>query len=203
VKQGKRIKPRKEPVQRRSIELRKAILQAATYVLRKEGLLGFNTNRIAERAGVNIASFYQYYPDKESLLFHLVEIEWNETSKVIFEILEDESKTHRERLSSFIEKFFESEVQERSLNEAIAGAGLLLENTKEYQSLLAEADRRFFRFLSGALGKRPGLSIQSSSELIQGLIFGFAERGSRKDWKTFHEDARHIECMICDYFGIE
>ncbi|HKT26847.1 TetR/AcrR family transcriptional regulator [Dyella sp.] len=48
-----------------------AILEAATYILVKDGWEGFTTNRIAERAGVNIASLYQYFPNKESIVVEL------------------------------------------------------------------------------------------------------------------------------------
>jgi AcrR family transcriptional regulator len=44
------------------------ILDAAAYILAEQGLAGFTTNRVAERAGVNIASLYQYFPDKAAIL---------------------------------------------------------------------------------------------------------------------------------------
>ena len=48
-----------------------AILDAATYVLVKGGWERFTTNRVAERAGVNIASLYQYFPNKDSIVAEL------------------------------------------------------------------------------------------------------------------------------------
>ncbi|MCE9668828.1 TetR/AcrR family transcriptional regulator [Myxococcus stipitatus] len=48
-----------------------AILQAAAYILVRHGWAGFTTNRVAERAGVNIASLYQYFPNKEALVVEL------------------------------------------------------------------------------------------------------------------------------------
>ena len=44
------------------------ILQAAWDVLRQHGLAGFNTNRIAARAGVSIGTLYGYFPNKQSIL---------------------------------------------------------------------------------------------------------------------------------------
>lgn len=66
-----RIAPRKRPRQARSTATVDAILQAATYILVKEGWANFTTNRVAERAGVNIASLYQYFPNKESIAVEL------------------------------------------------------------------------------------------------------------------------------------
>jgi AcrR family transcriptional regulator len=59
---------RKKPVQQRSQRTVGYILDAAAYILAKDGLKGFTTNRIAERAGVNISSLYQYFPDKMAIL---------------------------------------------------------------------------------------------------------------------------------------
>jgi AcrR family transcriptional regulator len=64
-------KPRKKPLQARSQATVDAILQAATYILTAKGWEGFTTNRVAERAGVNIASLYQYFPNKEAILAEL------------------------------------------------------------------------------------------------------------------------------------
>ena len=43
----------------------------AAYILSEDGLEGFTTNRVAERAGVNIASLYQYFPNKSAILEEL------------------------------------------------------------------------------------------------------------------------------------
>src|SRR5215510_13475027 len=67
----KRTTPRKTPRQSRSVFTVDAILEAATYILVKEGWDKFTTNRMAERAGVNIASLYQYFPNKESIVVEL------------------------------------------------------------------------------------------------------------------------------------
>jgi AcrR family transcriptional regulator len=44
------------------------ILEAAARILETRGLAGFNTNAVAERAGVSVGSLYQYFPSKESLV---------------------------------------------------------------------------------------------------------------------------------------
>jgi AcrR family transcriptional regulator len=59
---------RKSPRQARAQRTVGFILDAAAYILAEQGLDGFNTNRVAERAGVNIASLYQYFPNKAAIL---------------------------------------------------------------------------------------------------------------------------------------
>ncbi len=48
-----------------------ALLEATTDILSREGYAKLTTNRIAERAGVNIASLYQYFPGKEAIVAEL------------------------------------------------------------------------------------------------------------------------------------
>jgi AcrR family transcriptional regulator len=59
---------RKQPAQARSRATVDAILEAGAQVLADKGRAGFNTNKVAEVAGVSIGSLYQYFPDKLSLI---------------------------------------------------------------------------------------------------------------------------------------
>jgi AcrR family transcriptional regulator len=63
------FEPRKTPVQTRSAATVEAISQATIQVLLKEGGSRLTTTRVAERAGVSVGTLYQYYPNKEALLF--------------------------------------------------------------------------------------------------------------------------------------
>jgi AcrR family transcriptional regulator len=66
------LKPRKAPQQPRSQQTVAALLEAAAQVLETRGMQGFNTNAVAERAGVSVGSLYQYFPSKEALTLALV-----------------------------------------------------------------------------------------------------------------------------------
>ena len=65
--------PKKLPKQSRAKATVEALLEATARVLMKEGYERTSTNRIAEVAGVNIASLYQYFPNKESLVAALID----------------------------------------------------------------------------------------------------------------------------------
>jgi len=75
-------KPRKLPKQERSQATVSAILIATTRILTEEGYDKFNTNRVAELAGVSVGSLYQYFPNKESLLYALGEHHANEMAQL-------------------------------------------------------------------------------------------------------------------------
>jgi AcrR family transcriptional regulator len=68
----KAVLPRKVPVQTRSKRTVAYILEGAARVFRSEGF-GATTNRIAEAAGVGIATLYEYFPNKAALLHALAE----------------------------------------------------------------------------------------------------------------------------------
>jgi AcrR family transcriptional regulator len=63
------FEPRKTPVQTRAAATVEAIAEATIQVLLKEGANGLTTTRVAERAGVSVGTLYQYYPNKQALLF--------------------------------------------------------------------------------------------------------------------------------------
>jgi AcrR family transcriptional regulator len=67
------LHPRKSPRQARSEDTVETILAAATRVLGSESLAGFNTNRVAEVAGVSVGSLYQYFPNKSALIAALID----------------------------------------------------------------------------------------------------------------------------------
>jgi len=66
-----KVLPRKHPKQDRATATVDAILQATTYILACDGWEGLNTNKIAKRAGVNISSLYQYFPNKQAIVVEL------------------------------------------------------------------------------------------------------------------------------------
>jgi AcrR family transcriptional regulator len=59
---------RRQPRQARALATRDAIFEAATRILEEEGEAAFNTNRVAERAGVSIGTLYQYFGSKQAIL---------------------------------------------------------------------------------------------------------------------------------------
>ncbi len=67
------LKARKTPLQTRAQVTVEAILAAAAHVLERESPAGFNTNRVAEVAGVSIGSLHQYFPNKSALVTALID----------------------------------------------------------------------------------------------------------------------------------
>jgi len=67
------FEPRKTPVQARAAVTVDAISEATIQVLLSHGADRLTTTRVADRAGVSVGTLYQYYPNKQSLLFAIME----------------------------------------------------------------------------------------------------------------------------------
>jgi AcrR family transcriptional regulator len=70
---------RRSPRQARSRATYDAILEAASQILERDGPRAFNTNAVAERAGVSVGTLYQYFPDKEAVLLAAAKREFSLT----------------------------------------------------------------------------------------------------------------------------
>jgi AcrR family transcriptional regulator len=67
------FEPRKTPVQARAEVTVEAICEATIQVLLSHGAGRLTTTRVADRAGVSVGTLYQYYPNKQSLLYAVME----------------------------------------------------------------------------------------------------------------------------------
>ncbi|MBC7735484.1 MAG: TetR/AcrR family transcriptional regulator [Bacteriovorax sp.] len=67
------LAPRRTPRQARSAVTVNAIYEATVQVLLAEGQSRLTTTRVAERAGVSVGTMYQYFPNKRSLLFAVLQ----------------------------------------------------------------------------------------------------------------------------------
>lgn len=96
--------PRKKPAQKRSQATVDAIIQASAYILTRSGWKGFTTNAIAERAGVNISSLYQFFKNKEAIIAELQRRHAEEIRTDLHKILEGlpEERTFKETLTLII-----------------------------------------------------------------------------------------------------
>lgn len=74
---------RREPKQIRSRQTVEAVLDAVIRILKKQGIRGVTTNRIADIAGVSIGSVYQYFPDKRAIFAALHDRHVEEIARLV------------------------------------------------------------------------------------------------------------------------
>ena len=145
------VSARKAPRQKRSKQLVEDILEAAIRVLSHEGAKRFTTARVAETAGVSVGSLYQYFPNKEAILFRLQTDEWKRTGELLHSILTDTSRPPLERLRTTVQAFFLSEWEEAALRVALGDAAPSYRKAPEVKDHRKEGRELAQRFMAELL----------------------------------------------------
>jgi AcrR family transcriptional regulator len=142
------LQPRKMPRQKRSTQLVDDIVKGAIRVLKQQGGRHFTTIRVARETGISVGSLYQYFPNKESILFQVQRREWQETSDMLLAMLDDRRHPPPQRLRRTIDAFFQTEWEEVNLRTALAETGVILRETEEFREITARVYAKMSDFLA-------------------------------------------------------
>jgi len=138
---------RKLPRQKRSVMMVETILQAAARVLARESLDGFNTNRVAEVAGISVGSLYQYFPNKSALVAALIDRDHAALATALERFLEGSpSSPLRATLSGIAELLIEQQY-----GDPIYAAAIDHEERRLPLGVRAQASDARFAAIAGAL----------------------------------------------------
>ena len=197
------ISPKKLPRQRRAIATVDALIEAATYILSHEGLGGFTANKVAEKAGVNIASLYQYFPNKEALIFHIVQQTWTRQLERIVPILARPGFDHAKKLRDFLREFFLTEAAEVDLRRALRSASVDLRETDEFKLLLSEGANLMKNFIAEAVRGEAPEDLQFVVDFVVLLATSFAERttDAGTSGAKLMQQADLLTAMLVKQFG--
>lgn len=179
--------PRKSPRQRRSQHTVASLLEAAAQLLETQGLDGFNTNAVAERAGVSIGSLYQYFPSKDALTLALLQREaerFHADASAALAIAQGPAALRR---------LIEAAVRQQLERPELAR---LLDEQEGRPELRAVLDKGRFGALIDQLLRRPDMPAQPDpaiavadlAALIRGLVDGAGERRE--------SDLRHLQRRV-------
>jgi len=114
------FEPRKTPIQARSAVTVKAISEATIQVLLSLGADRLTTTRVADRAGVSVGTLYQYYPNKQSLLFAVFEDHMNKVSRAVETACADACyKPMSEMIRRVVEAFVDVKMQRADISVAL------------------------------------------------------------------------------------
>lgn len=195
--------PRRRPVQARSTQLVADVLKAAVRVLEREGAQRFTTIRVAEAAGVSVGSLYQYFPNKQAILYRLQIDEWEKTGEAIDAILGDEDLPPARRLRKLLRVFFQSECDEAPLRIALDALAPNYHSAPE-----SRAGRRRSRALIDAFMKSaaPSASTEQRRFGAQILLATMTSLGKhlselRPDASEIDRWADAVSRMLMTYFA--
>ena len=171
------LAPRKSPSQERSGHTVAVLIEAAAQVLETVGLQGYNTNAVAERAGVSIGSLYQYFRNKDALTVALMQREdaWFQSDGAAAL----QASSGREAM----EQFIDAAVRQQLARPVLARLLDVEESRPEIQRAV-EGATNFRALLEAVLASsdmprqaRPGLAALDVAALIRALTDGAGERG--------------------------
>jgi AcrR family transcriptional regulator len=114
------FEPRKTPVQARSAVTVQAISEATIQVLLSHRTDRLTTTRVAERAGVSVGTLYQYYPNKQSLLFAVLEDHLDKLSAAVEAACQRAGgKPLAEMVKEVVETFVDAKMERTDISTAL------------------------------------------------------------------------------------
>ncbi len=130
--------PRKTPQQSRSVATVEAIYDATVQVLLRNGADRLTTVHVARRAGVSVGTLYQYFPNKQALLFAVLERQLLRTVKAVEDAC---AANHFQPLEimvdALVNRFIDAKLLDRDASVALyriaaeAGGNLIVERTRK------------------------------------------------------------------------
>ncbi len=197
------ISARKEPQQGRSKNLVTAILEAAVRILRTEGAVHFTMAHIAERAGVSVGSLYQYFPNKQAVLFRLQTAEWQDNAAFLGGILAERSKSPQLRLKAMILHFFRSECEEAPFRRALDDAAPFYRRAPEAQAQRKHVMKIMKAFIAEAIPNAVPATQSFAAEFVLATISALGKHVSEKDGADARVDrfAAATSDMLCDWLA--
>ena len=193
----------KKPTQPRSRATFEAVLTAAAHILKTEGLTGFNTNAVAEKAGVSIGSLYQYFPSKYAILLALME-GWMEvfTQELTATIDSMPGESVAEDIQLLLRKGFSNSLRQPALSRALEAEFGKLKGAVNRAPFYAATEAAMVRLLTRHKETIRvddlTLAAQEIGAIAQTLMTSAAERGE-KDWEKVVD---RISRAILGYLGV-
>lgn len=165
------IEPRKRPRQARSAATVDAIVEAATRILKLEGLAGLNTNAVARLAGVSVGSLYQYFPTKEAILTEMLRRKRTRLLADLEAVLEGmEHRSQEGTTALLVAASLRNQPRTPKLAQALDYASAALPLHEE----MVETNRRIVaaltRFLTFHAAPNPEEAAQDITGLVRGMM---------------------------------
>lgn len=142
------LSPRKKPRQARSQATVDAIFEATIQVLLAEGLQRLTTIRVAERAGTSVGTLYQYYPNKQALLFAVLQRHVSEVGEQVRRAAES---VHGRPLADIVSTVVGAFVQAKTERIDEARALYSVAGELDSRALAAESEKRGLALLTAVL----------------------------------------------------
>ncbi|WP_245472497.1 TetR/AcrR family transcriptional regulator [Rhizobium jaguaris] len=157
-----------------------AIFEATIQVLSSDGLIGLNTTRVSRRAGVSVGTLYQYYPNKQALLFAMLERHLAVLAAAIERACDENLNARAEELAEAVVKaYLQAQMAQAEVSPALYRISLEL----DARALIDMATRRSVKAVGAALSSAsdaqfadPDLVAQTLTAALYGMVPAFCHR---------------------------
>ncbi|HCJ6672724.1 TPA: TetR/AcrR family transcriptional regulator [Acinetobacter baumannii] len=191
--------PRKRPRQVRSEATFEAILGAAARILESLGFAGFNTNAVAELAGVSIGSLYQYFPSKDALIVELIRRERAKlSSRIVEAIQQHDAADLKEKLKLIISAAVQHQLSRPQLARKLEFASELIGKDIEESELQYELET-----IISDLFIRSGIShAQTAAQDVIALSKGMINAAGIAGESDLNHLQQRVEKAVFGYFDL-
>lgn len=197
------FEPRKTPVQARATVTVEAIFEATIQVLLSHGADRLTTTRVADRAGVSVGTLYQYFPNKQALLFAVFEAHMeNVTGKVEAACLH----AHRRPLAAMMQQVVEAFVDAKMERSDISAALYRVAANVDGPAVVKRSVQRTRKALDAMLQTAPDVelspdrfAIDMMLAAISGAMRSALESGSSP--ATFRKLKGHLVLLCQSYMA--
>jgi AcrR family transcriptional regulator len=161
------LESRKTPIQARSTATVDAIFEATIQVLLRDGDERLTTTRVAERAGVSVGTLYQYYPNKQALLFAILEGHMNKVTEAVETTCRlARGKPLAEMIQDIVEAFVDAKMERTDISTALYRIAADVDGP----ALVQQMARRSQKALKAALLTAPDMVLGQENFVVQMLF---------------------------------
>jgi AcrR family transcriptional regulator len=157
-----------------------AIFEATIQVLLSDGLIRLNTTRVARRAGVSVGTLYQYFPNKEALLFAVLERHLATLASAIEKARDDNPCATKETIAETVVKAY---LQVKMAQAEVSPALYRIAMELDARELIELAVRRSARAIEAMLSTTddgrfgdPSLLAKTLTAVLYGTVPAFCHR---------------------------
>lgn len=195
------LKPRKQPRQARASLTVDTIFEAAIQVLLAGGLGRLTTTRVAERAGVSVGTIYQYFPNKQAMLYAFLERHITTIGDTVVDVCNAQHGVPLARMAeALVEGYLRAKKPQHHISQILYAVAEELRAESLIASQLRRVEDAVMQMLSTATDRRPA-DLRIVTEILLSAVTGVVRTQFERDPSKIAEEPfqQHLSLMCRAY----